>query len=105
MLTRMPAWGLSRNAAAELARALAVKTMGVETAEKLIVTEPEKKIVVPEGLDLATLSPRALELAKGAGTANYKIKPMAVKPPGIALGALDVPKPTAVTAQSSPMAE
>jgi penicillin amidase len=105
MLTRVPAWGLSRNAAAELARALAVKTMGVETAERLMMTEPEKKIVVPGGLDLASISPRALELAKGAGIANYKIKPMAVKPAGIALGALDMPEPTALTAQEASMAE
>ena len=105
MLTRVPAWGLSHNAAAELARALAVKTMGVETAEKLIVTEPEKKIVVPDGLDLANLSARALELAKGEASANYKIKPMAVKPPGAAMGVLDIPKPTSMTVQGASMAD
>lgn len=105
MLTRVPAWGLSRNASAELARALAVKSMGPGTADKLILTDPYKKIVVPEGLDLSSLSPQALELAKGAGSANYKVKPLPVKPATISIGSLDLPGPTTVTAPGASIAE
>ncbi len=105
MLSRVPAWGLSRNATTELARAIAVKTMGPETAGKLIVTDPDKKIVVPEGLDVSLISPQALAMAKGLGVSNYKIKPMAVKPPGIAMGELSLPQPTAVTDPGASLAE
>jgi penicillin amidase len=105
MLSRIPAWGLSRNASAELARALAVRSMGLATADKVILTEPDKKIVVPEGLDLASLSPRALELAKGAIGTPLKIKPLVVKPQTIAVSQLEIPQPTTLTAPGASLAQ
>ena len=98
LLTRVPAWGLSRNAAGELARAMAVKTMGIAKADQLIMTEPEKKIVLPEGLDLADISPGLLGLAKDTGNNQYKIKPTKI-------AGLDLPQPTRVTDAGATLAE
>jgi penicillin amidase len=78
LLTRMPAWKLSRNVATELARALAAKAVGVEKARQLTVTEPEKKWELPAGLDLADLRPEILNLARNAGDFAWKFRPRAL---------------------------
>lgn len=75
LLTRMPAWTLSRNASSELARALAVKQYGVQTAEKMFPTTPHKDLVVPDGLDLDDITPQILDIARGANDLNWKFKP------------------------------
>lgn len=68
VLTRMPGWTLSRNAAGEVARALQIKEMGVAKTEELRPTRPQKKIVVPEGLNLADIDAGILGLARGANS-------------------------------------
>lgn len=86
VLTRMPAWTLSRNAATEISRALAVKTFGLEKAEQLIVTEPERKITVPEGLDLADIRPEILDLTRKAGDFAWKFAPLSLGASVVPLG-------------------
>ncbi|WP_089410467.1 penicillin acylase family protein [Granulicella rosea] len=105
LLTRVPAWGLSRNAASELARALAIKTMGPEKADQLIVTEPAHRFTVPEGLDLADISPLGLALARDAGNNAYKIKPLKVGPATASVEMPELPAPTKITDPGVSLAE
>jgi penicillin amidase len=75
LLTRMPGWTLSRNASSELARALAIKAFGVEKAQQLISTTPEKKVEIPAGLDLDDIVPQILDIARNANDLHWKFKP------------------------------
>ena len=79
VLTRMPAWTLSRNASSELARALAVKANGVEKANQMLVTSPYKAIEIPAELNLDDMIPEVLEIARGAGDSKFKIAPAVEK--------------------------
>ena len=74
VLTRMPGWTLSRNAASEVRRALEIRALGVAKVEELRPTEPEKKLVVPPGLDLDDLSPEILGLTQGANNIRWTLK-------------------------------
>ena len=75
VLTRMPAWTLSRNASTELARALAVKAYGIEKAQQLIPTAPEKKIEMPAELSLDDIVPQILDVARNANNLGWKFSP------------------------------
>ena len=75
LLTRMPAWTLSRNSQSELARALAVKEYGVQTAEKMFPTYPHKDLQIPDGLDLDDITPHILDIARNADNLHWKFKP------------------------------
>ena len=72
VLGRMPAWILSGNAQRELARALAIKTLGMEKAADISVTDPFKALAVPGGLNLDDISPRILDIARGASDFWWK---------------------------------
>ena len=76
VLTRMPGWTLSRNATSELARALAIKAYGVQTAEKMYPTTPHKEIEIPAGLDMNDIVPQILDIAHDANNVFWKFKPM-----------------------------
>ena len=84
VLTRMPAWTLSHNASTELARALAIKAYGIEKAQQLIPTAPEKKIEIPADLSLDDISAQILDLARNANSLAWKFNPDAgtKRPPG-----------------------
>lgn len=87
LLSRLPAWMLSRNASSELARAIAVRSLGAVKAEEVFPTDPHKKITIPEGLDLDVLSPDALALTRDAGAGFGKLSPLPLKvtaPAGVA---------------------
>ena len=75
VLSRMPAWILSHNAQRELARALAVKRLGLETAAAIDVTDPFKALTVPAGLNLEDISPHILDIAHGASDFWWKFSP------------------------------
>src|ERR1700676_1268100 len=81
VLSRMPGWTLSGNAHRELARAIAIKAMGVEKAQQAILTDPYKAIQVPPGLDLDTLSAHAMELARNANDFWWRFGPGLTPPP------------------------
>lgn len=74
LLTRMPGWTLSRNASSEIARALAIKAMGIEKVQELMPTTPEKKLEIPAGLDLNDIEPGILGLAQGANNIRWSFK-------------------------------
>ncbi len=74
LLTRMPGWTLSRNASSEVARALAIKSMGLEKVQELMPTTPEKKLEIPAGLDLNDIEPAILNLARGANDIQWSFK-------------------------------
>lgn len=75
LLTRMPGWTLSRNANSEVSHALAIKAIGLDKAQQLLVTEPAKKLEIPEGLDLADITPQILAIARGANDITWKFTP------------------------------
>lgn len=99
VLTRMPAWRLSRNAATEISRALAVKAMGLDKAQQLTVTEPEKKIVVPEGLNLDDIRPEILDVTRKAGDFAWKFPPLPLAPAAGPLGDASAKPGTGALAQ------
>jgi len=112
VLTRMPAWTLSSNASSELARALAIKAYGIEKAEQLFPTTPHKALTIPAGLNLDDIDPQILDIAKGAGSLNWKFTPPARPgtgaPAGAPAGALVPPaagSPGAPAAGGSQLAE
>jgi penicillin amidase len=74
VLTRMPGWTLSRNASSEIARALAIKAVGIEKTEELMPTFPEKKLEIPVGLDLNDIEPGILGLARNANDVRSSYK-------------------------------
>lgn len=75
VLTRMPGWTLSRNASSEVQRALDVKLMGIDKVHELKPTDPEKRFVVPEGLDLADIDSSILGLTLGANNLRWTLTP------------------------------
>ncbi len=75
ILTRMPGWTLSRNAASEVQRALDVKTMGIQKVLELKPTDPEKPFVVPEGLDLADIDASILGVTRDANNLRWSLAP------------------------------
>jgi penicillin G amidase len=77
VLTRMPGWTLSRNASSEVQRALDVKLMGIDKVLELKPTDPEKKFVVPEGLDLADIDNAILAVTQGANNLRWTLTPAA----------------------------
>jgi penicillin amidase len=81
VLTRMPGWTLSRNAASELARALAIKAYGIPKTEELLRTSPHKAIEIPAGLDLDDIVPQILDVTRDANALNWQFTPMVAKPP------------------------
>jgi penicillin G amidase len=98
ILTRMPGWTLSRNAASEVQRALDVKTMGLEKVLELKPTDPEKAFVVPEGLDLADIDASILGVTRDANNLRWTFAPQkptlaSVTRPGGAWASLVTPNP------------
>ncbi len=74
VLTRMPGWTLSRNAISEVRRAVEIKQFGVAKVEELRPTVPEKKLVIPPGLDLNDITPNILDLTKDANNIRWTLK-------------------------------
>jgi len=75
LLTRMPGWTLSRNAASEVQRALDIKAMGLAKLQELKPTDPQKRIVVPPGLDLDDIDPAILGLTREANNIRWNLTP------------------------------
>lgn len=75
VLTRMPGWTLSRNASSEVTRALQIKELGIDKVQELNPTNPEKKIEVPPGLNLAEISSAILDVTRGANDLRTSVKP------------------------------
>ncbi|MGQ0736390.1 MAG: penicillin acylase family protein [Acidobacteriota bacterium] len=73
LLTRMPGWTLSRNAASEVQRALDIKAMGVAKVLELKPTDPEKRFTVPEGLDLDDIDAAILGIARDANNLRWSL--------------------------------
>ncbi len=66
-LTRMAGYVMTRNASTEVLRAQLVREFGKEFVDEWIETEPNRKIEVPEGLDLAGINSKILAAANAAG--------------------------------------
>ena len=75
MLTRLPAWTISRNAASELSRSLAVKAMGLKQAQSVLVTDPYESFKLPDGLDLNDINPHILYVTRGADDFTWRFQP------------------------------
>ena len=73
VLTRMPGWTLSRNAASEVQRALDIKAMGARKVEELKPTEPKKALQVPAGLDLDDIEPAILDVTRDANNLRWTL--------------------------------
>ncbi len=96
LLTRMPGWTLSRNAASEVQRALDIKAMGISKVLELKPTDPEKVFSVPEGLDLEDIDAAILGITRDANNLRWSLTPVrqvsgpppasAIEAPGQALG-------------------
>ena len=87
LLSRLPGWMLSKNASSELARAIAIRSMGQIKAEQVFPTEPHKNLTLPTGLDLDSLPPDALKISNGAGAGLRQLSPAPLKiagPAGVA---------------------
>src|SRR5262245_35981588 len=67
-LTRLAGYVMTRNASTEVLRAQLVREFGKEFVDEWIETEPERKIEMPEGLDLAGIDSRILAAATAAGS-------------------------------------
>jgi penicillin G amidase len=67
-LTRIAGYVMTRNASTEVLRAQLVREFGKEFVDEWIQTEPERKIEMPEGLDLAGIDSRILAAANDAGS-------------------------------------
>jgi penicillin amidase len=80
VLTRMPGWTLSRNAASEVQRALDIKAMGAAKVEELKPTEPQRKIQVPPGLDLDDIDDAILGITRDANNIRWNLGPPAATP-------------------------
>jgi penicillin amidase len=68
-LTRMAGYVMTRNAAAEVARAQLVREIGAAAAAEVWPPDPAVAIEVPRGLDLAGIDDRVLADARAAGAA------------------------------------
>lgn len=66
-LTRMAGYVMTRNASTEVLRAQLAREFGKEFVDEWIETEPERKIEMPGGLDLAGIDSRILAAANAAG--------------------------------------
>jgi penicillin G amidase len=66
-LTRMAGYVMTRNASTEVLRAQLVREFGKEFVDEWVETEPERKIEMPEGLDLAGIDSRILAAGNAAG--------------------------------------
>jgi hypothetical protein len=66
---------MARNLASEVARAIDIKTMGIQKVEELKPTEPRKKIEIPAGLDLNDVEPAILDLTRGANNIRWSLNP------------------------------
>ena len=75
LLTRMPGWTLSRNTRSEVARAIAIRDIGIEKVEELMPTNPEKPLQIPEGLDLDDIEAAILDISAGANNIRWSLKP------------------------------
>ena len=65
-LTRMAGYVMTGNASREVLRAQLVRLLGAEKAGELLETQPFKKLVVPDGLDLAGIDGKVLGAASAA---------------------------------------
>jgi penicillin amidase len=74
LLSRMPVWSITRNASSEVARALAVKSMGLAKAAEVTITDPPTPLRVPEGLDLNDINPNLLNITRDANDFDFKFK-------------------------------
>ncbi len=66
-LTRMAGYVMTRNASTEVLRAQLVREFGKDFVDEWVETEPEQKIKMPEGLDVAGIDSRILAAASAAG--------------------------------------
>src|SRR5262245_12463426 len=67
-LTRIAGYVMTRNASTEVLRAQLVREIGKEFVDEWVETEPERKIEMPEGLDLAGIDSKVLAGANAAGS-------------------------------------
>jgi penicillin G amidase len=67
-LTRIAGYVMTRNASTEVLRAQLVREFGKEFVDEWVETEPERKVEIPEGLDLAGIDSRVLAAADAAGS-------------------------------------
>lgn len=67
-LTRMAGFVMTRNSSTEILRAQLALKYGKEFVDEWIETEPNRKLEIPEGLDLAGLDERVLAAANAAGS-------------------------------------
>lgn len=65
-LTRMAGYVMTGNASREVLRAQLVRLLGAEKAGELLETQPFKKLVVPDGLELAGIDSKVLGAASAA---------------------------------------
>lgn len=66
-LTRMAGYVMTRNASSEILRAQLAREFGKEFVDEWIETEPKRKIVISEGLDLVGIDAKILAAANAAG--------------------------------------
>ena len=94
LLTRMPGWTLSRNAASEVQRALDIRRFGAARVQELKPTDPETRFVVPEGLDLADIDAAILGITRDANNIRWNLSPrQAAAAASAGLGAMLSPNP------------
>src|SRR5262247_283101 len=67
-LTRLAGYVMTRNASTEIRRAQLVREFGKEFVVEWVETEPERKIEMPEELDLASIDSRVLAAANAASS-------------------------------------
>jgi penicillin G amidase len=67
-LTRLAGYVMTRNASTEVLRAQLVREFGKEFVDEWVETEPERKVEIPEGLDLAGIDSKILAAANAAGS-------------------------------------
>jgi penicillin amidase len=65
-LTRMAGYVMTGNAGREVLRAQLVRLLGAEKTDELLETQPFKKLVVPDGLDLSGIDSKVLGAAGAA---------------------------------------
>lgn len=80
LLSRMPVWSITRNASSEVARALAVKQMGLAKAAEVTITDPPTPLRMPEGLDLDDINANLLNITRDANDFDFKFKSAAATP-------------------------
>jgi penicillin amidase len=88
LLNRMVAWTLTRNAASEVARALALKKGTAADVDSALVTDPKHKVVIPDGLNLNDVTPEILNIARNASDLHWKLQGTQGKPSAAPTGSL-----------------